>query len=370
MKTDRRKIPPFYAFILFNFYASSRSFVSSRLRGCHRRSKAGQKRGCWMGNANRIIQLGARGSLLSRMQSAEVAAALEASWPGLKVQIVTVVTSGDRIQDRPLHEFGGKGLFTRELEQALLRGEVDLAVHSFKDVPVTMPLVATADLVIAAVPAREDVRDVLVSKIGGDARGIAALPKGARVGTGSLRRQAQLLAARPDLHAQAIRGNVDTRLRKLHDGECDAVVLAMAGLKRAKLWDESCMQAIPIEEMLPAAGQGALALECRREDAELRELLAKLNDPDSALCVKWERSVVETLHGDCHSPIGVYATVEEEKERGGGRMRIRAAVAGRDGRPPVIRAEAVAETTREADAAREVVEKLNAQGAGKLLAGG
>lgn len=180
---------------------------------------------------------------------------------GLRVEMVMVATSGDRIADRPLHEFGGKGLFTKELEQALLRGEVDMAVHSFKDVPVTMPLVDVSELVIAAVPAREDVRDVLVSE---KVRRLEDLPAGARVGTGSLRRQAQVLALRPDVEVVGIRGNVDTRIRRLKGGEYEAVILAYAGVKRAGLFEAGLMTPMAVEAMVPAAGQGALALQCRR----------------------------------------------------------------------------------------------------------
>src|SRR5687768_14549647 len=167
-----------------------------------------------------VLRLGTRGSLLARTQSQLVADDLMLRHPGLRVELVIVRTSGDRITDRPLHEFGGKGLFTKELEQALLAGEVDFAVHSFKDVPVTMPLVDTSGLTIAAVPAREDPRDVLVSR---KAKRLADLPPGARVGTGSLRRACQIVHARPDVVIEPVRGNIDTRLRKLTEGHYDAI---------------------------------------------------------------------------------------------------------------------------------------------------
>ena len=304
------------------------------------------------------IRLGARGSLLSRMQSGMVAETLRQKYPGMKVELVLITTSGDKIQDRPLHEFGGKGLFTKELEQALLRSEVDFAVHSFKDVPVTMPLVATEDLVIAATPRREDPRDMLASRLG---KTIAALPAGARVGTGSLRRQAQVLAARPDLVVVPIRGNVDTRIRKLTSGEYDAVILACAGCKRAGLVDESYMTPLATDVLLPAAGQGALALQCRRSDTGLIRLLSGLDDPTTAMCVKAERAVVQRLNGDCHSPIAAYATVE------GSTLHLRAAVARRDGQPPVIRSESEAGICDADRAVAAVVAALEAQGAVKLL---
>jgi hydroxymethylbilane synthase len=282
-----------------------------------------------------MLRLGTRGSQLARMQSQMIADALEDAVPGLKVELVIIKTTGDQVQDRPLHDIGGKGLFTKELEQALLAGEIDFAVHSFKDVPVTLPLVDTSDLVIAAVPKREDPRDVLVATT---ARTIQDLPPGARVGTGSLRRQSQLLALRPDLVVEMIRGNVDTRLRKRREGQYDAVILAMAGVKRAGLYDEMEMAVLPVDQCVPAAAQGALALECRRSDAPTHDALAKLNDPATADCVQLERQVVLGLNGDCHSPIAALATLN------GTQVTLRTAVGGRDGKPPVIRAEATGES--------------------------
>jgi hydroxymethylbilane synthase len=307
-----------------------------------------------------ILRLGARGSLLSRAQSMLIARALEAAHPGLKVELVIVSTSGDQIQDRPLHEFGGKGLFTKELELALLRWEIDFAVHSYKDVPVTMPLVDVADLVIAAVPAREDAQDLLASE---KARTIASLPQRARVGTSSLRRQAQILALRPDLQMLSIRGNIDTRLRKLKASEYDAIILAMAGVKRANLFDAASMTAIDFAEVLPAAAQGALALQCRKEDRAVRDLLGKLNHPPTAQAVELEREVVRLLEGDCHSPIAAYAEVASQ------RAILTAAVAGAGGQPPVLRAGAAVEASRARGAPAVVVAELARQGAMKLLHG-
>lgn len=263
------------------------------------------------------LRLGTRGSLLARTQSQSVAAAIEKAHPGLQVELIILKTTGDQVQDKPLADIGGKGLFTKELEQALLRNEIDLAVHSFKDVPVTMPLVDQADLTIACVPAREDPRDVLICRDA--ASDLAGLPPGARVGTGSLRRQAQLLSIRPDLQIAPLRGNIDTRLRKLRDGEFDAIVLAMAGLKRVGMYDSATMVALPVDQVTPSAGQGALALQARRNDAATHDRLAPLHQPDVASCVEAERQVVLELSGDCHSPIGAFATLE------GDRMRLRAA---------------------------------------------
>jgi hydroxymethylbilane synthase len=309
------------------------------------------------------LRLGARGSLLSRMQSTATARLLEAAHPGpppLRVDLVIVTTSGDVIQNRPLPEFGGKGLFTKELEQALLRNDVDFAVHSFKDVPVTMPLVDTADLVIAAVPPREDPRDLLASRV---AKNLLDLPKGAKVGTGSLRRGSQLLALRPDLQVLPIRGNVDTRLRKLSEGQYDAVILATAGIKRANLFDASFMTPIDTAQMLPAAGQAALALQCRRDDAATRHFLAALNDGPSALAASLERDVVRLLNGDCHSPIAALATVTADA------VRLQAAVAAKGGHPPVLHADLTLPRSQSSELPQKVVNDLVRQGAAKLLAG-
>jgi hydroxymethylbilane synthase len=263
------------------------------------------------------------------MQSQWVADALEKAHPNLKVELILIKTTGDRITDRPLHEAGGKGLFTKELEQALLAGQVDLAVHSYKDVPVTMPLVEQANLIIAAVPPREDPRDVLVSAT---AKTIAQLPQNAKVGTGSLRRRCQLLALRPDLTVELIRGNIDTRLRKLREGQYNAILLAYAGLRRSALFDGTDMTAIEPEEILPAAGQGALALQCRRDDAATRQLLAPLHSPNDALCVELERAVVQALEGDCHSPIAALATLTDNQ------LILRAAIGKHGGDPPLLHA--------------------------------
>jgi len=277
------------------------------------------------------VRLGTRGSLLARLQSQLVAGELEKRHPGLRVELCIIKTSGDQITDRPLHDMGGKGLFTRELERALLEGKVDMAVHSFKDVPVTMPLVEQTNLIIGAAPVREDPRDVLVCT---SAASIRELPKGARVGTGSLRRRSQLLAARSDLTVVGIRGNVDTRLRKVRDGEYQAVILAMAGLKRSGLFDATIMWPIAVDELLPSAAQGALALQCRRDDTRMRDLLAVLNDEGTALCVQLEREVVRRLEGDCHSPIAALASVK------GPNVELQVAVGKRGGEVPVLRAAA------------------------------
>jgi hydroxymethylbilane synthase len=290
--------------------------------------------------------------MLAKMQSQWVADELERLHPGLNVELVIVKTSGDQITKRPLHELGGKGLFTKELELALLNKEIDLAVHSFKDVPVTMPLVpqATSELIVAAAPKREEPCDVLISHRG--AREVRELPDAATVGTGSLRRRCQLLNLRGDLQIEGIRGNIDTRLRKEREGDFDAIVLAMAGLKRTGLFDSACMTPIPAEQMLPAPGQGALALQCRGDDATTRERLAALNDPDTLDCVAAEREVVRALNGDCTSPIAALAAIS------GSSMTIDAAVGARGGELPVLRASLTVARSEGLEAARKLATSL------------
>ena len=308
-----------------------------------------------------ILRLGTRGSLLARMQSLIVADELEKYHPGLSAEVMICSTIGDQVQDRSLAEIGGKGLFTKELEQALLGGEIDFAVHSFKDVPVTMPLIDTADLVIAAVPHRLDPHDVLVSRT---AQRIADLPGGARVGTGSLRRRCQLLQKRPDLQVEPIRGNIDTRLRKVWDGELDAVILAAAGLRRSGLFLGDSMTLIDLQEMLPAAGQGALALQCRRDNLRARTLLGVLNDSDTACCVAMERSIVAALEGDCHSPIAAYASFDKEQ------ITLRTAIGSRDGLPPIVYSEQNGPSRDAERIAGTVIDSLVALGARDLLHNG
>lgn len=311
-----------------------------------------------MASPTSVLRLGARGSMLSKMQSQTVADAIEKQHPQVKVELVLIKTSGDRITDRPLYAEGGKGLFTREIERALLANEIDFAVHSYKDVPVTMPLVEQSNLVIAAVPPREDPRDVLVST---KAKQIAELPQNAKVGTGSLRRRCQLLALRPDLQIELIRGNIDTRLRKLRAGDFDAILLAYAGLRRSALFDGQDMTAIELSDLLPAAGQGALAIQCRRDDATTRELLSTLHSSDDALCVDLERALVKALEGNCHSPIAALASLKEET------LELSAAVGAHNGDPPVLRAAAQGAKNNSDAVLRSVLSSLETQGVRKIL---
>ena len=254
------------------------------------------------------IRIGTRASLLAQTQSRQVQALVAAAVsgprtkPGVAAPLVLITTSGDRIQDRRLLEAGGKGLFVKELEEALLDGRIDCAVHSMKDVPAEMP----AGLVIGAIPEREDQRDALICRA---AKGFADLPAGARLGTASLRRQAQALFHRPDLKIEMLRGNVDTRLRRLKQGDFDAIILAMAGLNRLGL-QAQVTQALDPALAPPAPGQGALALQVRAEDAGA-PWLAALHHAPSALAVAAERGALSALEGSCRSAIGAYARLEE-----------------------------------------------------------
>ncbi len=274
-----------------------------------------------MGSVNatrRSLVLGTRGSRLAVWQAEWVQARLRESAPDVAVTLRRIKTSGDNILDVPLATIGGKGLFVKEIEDALLRGEIDLAVHSMKDVPTVLP----EGLEILCVPAREDPRDALISR---EAKPLDRLPQGARVGTSSLRRQAQLLHRRPDLKIEMLRGNLDTRLRKLRDGEFDAIVLAAAGLKRMG-WLDQVTEYLPSDVSLPAIGQGALGLEGRREDAFVRGIVAALDHRPTRTAVTAERALLERLEGGCQVPIAAHATLSGE------RLRLDGLVASVDGR--------------------------------------
>jgi hydroxymethylbilane synthase len=253
--------------------------------------------------SNRSLRIGTRGSPMALRQAALVRDRLIAAHPDLAAEIVTVRTTGDRVQDRRLAEIGGKGLFTKEIEEALFADRIDFAVHSLKDVETWIP----EGLEIACVLPRDDPRDVFLSQT---APNLAALPKGARVGTSSLRRQAQLLRRRPDLEVAPMRGNVDTRLRKLAAGEVDATVLALCGLQRLGEIEQAT-EILPREVMLPAVGQGALAIECRVGEAGLRSLLEPLHDQGTAACVTAERAMLAALDGSCRTPIAGLAEIED-----------------------------------------------------------
>jgi hydroxymethylbilane synthase len=285
------------------------------------------------------LTIATRRSALALAQCRAFVQRLGALDPAAQLRELQVVTSGDRIQDRPLADIGGKGLFVKEIEEALLEGRADLAVHSIKDVPGLLP----PGLCIACIPAREDPRDVLVAPGHGT---LAALPAGARVGTSSLRRMASLIALRPDLRVESIRGNVDTRLRKLEAGEFDAIVLARAGLVRLGLAGRAT-EVLSTDASLPAVGQGALGIECREGDSSVRARLAPLHDEPTATCVAAERGVLIALGGDCRTPLGAFA------ERAGDAIRLRAFVASADGSAP-RRAERTAPWPATATAAHDL----------------
>lgn len=266
-----------------------------------------------------LLVLATRRSQLALTQSRAFASTLLAAARGddLSIDELHIVTSGDKTQDKPLQDIGGKGLFIKELEEALLDGRAHFAVHSIKDVPAEL----APNLVIACVPAREDPRDVLVTKSGAT---LAELPAGARVGTSSLRRALAVREARPDLVIEPIRGNVDTRLRKVTEGPYDAVVLALAGLKRLG-WEARATEILSTEVSLPAIGQGALGIECREDDEATRAVLAKVAHAETAIAVAAERAVMASVQGNCRTPVAAFA------ERKGDRMALRALLAEPDG---------------------------------------
>lgn len=261
--------------------------------------------------------IGTRQSLLALWQSRHIAALLRERYPQCEVVLQKIVTKGDRILDVPLAKIGGKGLFTKEIESELLAGGIDLAVHSLKDMPTELP----QGLCLTAITQRANVGDAFVSN---KYASLAELPAGAVLGTSSLRRRAQLLAVRPDLEITDLRGNVDTRLRKLDEGQMDAVILAAAGLERLGYGDR-IREILPPSVCLPAVGQGALAVECREDDAETRAMLDFLNDKAARQATAAERAFLGLVEGGCQVPIGVYAQVQDEA------ITIEAIIASLDG---------------------------------------
>ncbi|RYE92289.1 MAG: hydroxymethylbilane synthase [Myxococcales bacterium] len=266
------------------------------------------------------LTLATRKSLLALAQARAWYATLIAAHPGLTIDELHVVTTGDRITDRPLQEVGGKGLFLKEIEEALAAGRAHLAVHSIKDVPAEL----APGLVLGAVPPREDPRDALVTRSGAP---LADLPAGSRVGTSSLRRSTLLRHLRPDLHYVPLRGNVDTRLRKVAEGEVDAAVLAYAGLRRLGLADRAT-EVLSVEHSLPAVGQGALGIEVRADDASTLDLVRATHHLETAIAVACERGVMLAADGSCQVPIAAHA------RRDGDRLVLRAMLADPDGSRP------------------------------------
>lgn len=299
------------------------------------------------------LRIGTRASRLALWQAEWVQQQLEQLHPGLSVSLVPIITKGDKILDVPLAKVGGKGLFVKELEEALYDGSVDLAVHSMKDVPSVLP----PGLILPCIPPREDPRDALVTP---DGRGFAQLPQGARIGTSALRRQAQLLHRRPDLTIVSLRGNVETRLRKMDEEQLDGIVLAAAGLKRLQLADRIAEYLDP-ELSLPAIGQGALGLECRQGDSRTLNLIAPLHHAETAVAVIAERAFLRRLNGGCQVPLAAHAVVK------GDRVDLIGLVAEVDGSR--LLKDTLSAPLAEAEAAgRQLAESLLSQGADSILA--
>ncbi|MCL2790901.1 MAG: hydroxymethylbilane synthase [Desulfobulbus sp.] len=298
------------------------------------------------------LRIGTRASLLAVTQSTWVKDRIEQAHPGIRVELVKITTTGDRILDVPLAKVGGKGLFVKEIEDALLTGAVDLAVHSMKDVPTELP----AGLHIGIVPPRETAQDALLSNRHDS---IAALPAGATVGTSSLRRRSQLAALRPDLAIVDLRGNIDTRLRKLDDGLFDAVILAGAGLHRLGLASRITSLLEP-DQMLPAIGQGALGIELRRDDAGLLAGLQVLHHPATAVAVAAERAFLLRLEGGCQVPIGAHATLHDDT------LTLTGLIASVDGRV-LIKDQATAKAEKAAELGATLADTLLARGGKAIL---
>ena len=299
------------------------------------------------------LRIATRQSPLALWQANYVADALRAHHPGLQVELLTFVTRGDKILDTPLAKIGGKGLFVKELEVAMLEGRADLAVHSMKDVPMAFP----EGLGLTAICVREDPRDAFVSNHFAD---LDALPVGAVVGTSSLRRQCQLRRYRPDLVIKDLRGNVNTRLAKLDNGEYDALILASAGLIRLDM-AARIRAALPETLLLPAVGQGAVGIECRLDDARTRALLAPLNHVDTAICVSAERAMNTRLQGGCQVPIAGFATLHD------GQLSMQGRVGSLDG-SQLLQADACGAAADAVQLGEQVADLLLAAGAAEILA--
>jgi hydroxymethylbilane synthase len=298
------------------------------------------------------LRIGTRGSQLALWQSRWVQQAIERQWPAAATELVIIKTTGDKITDVPLAKVGGKGLFVKEIEEALMDGRIDLAVHSMKDMPAQLP----QGLCISAVPERENPLDALISN---NNMSLDALPQGARVGTSSLRRSSQLLHRRPDLNIFALRGNLDTRLKKLSGGNLDAIVLATAGLKRLGL-SHLITTILPPDTMLPAVGQGALCLESRTRDSRTTQIVTSLDHSATHQAVIAERAFLHRLEGGCQVPIAAFATIEDE------RLELTGLVAELDG-STLISETTAGPSAQAASIGLDLAEKLVARGAGAIL---
>ena len=298
------------------------------------------------------LVIGTRGSKLALWQSEYIKGKVE-QITGLPVELKIIKTTGDKILDVPLAKVGGKGLFTKELEVELLAGTVDLCVHSMKDVPTELP----DGLFIAAMPERVDPRDVLVSGAGYD---LKTLPEGAKLGTSSLRRRAQVVHMRPDLEIVDVRGNLDTRMRKAENGELDAVVLASAGITRMG-WADRITSYVPVTQMVPAVGQGAIGIEIREDDEFMRHVMEQVGHPETMECVTAERVVMRMLEGGCQVPIGAYARYED------GALVMDALVGSVDGKR-IVREQLCGDAGEPEALGEAMVARLRALGAGEILA--
>jgi len=300
----------------------------------------------------KTIKIGTRGSQLALWQANWVKSELEKRNAGLAVEIIKIKTTGDKILDVPLAKVGGKGLFVKEIEEALLRGDIDLAVHSMKDVPTDLP----AELHLSAITEREDPRDALISK---DKRLFNELPERAKIGTSSLRRQAQLLHIRPDFRIQQLRGNLDTRIKKLTTEGLDAIIVAAAGVRRMG-WQDKITEYLSIDDSLPAIGQGALGIECRIDDKEINNLLEPFNHPETSVCVKAERAFLKKLEGGCQVPIAAYGIIKDKN------ISLAGLVASVDGTE--MHKEKIEGKVEDAEKIGiELAEKLLSRGADKVL---
>jgi len=297
------------------------------------------------------LVLGTRGSKLALWQAEWVQAQLQETHSGLKVELVKIKTTGDKILDVPLAKVGGKGLFVKEIEEAMLRGEIDIAVHSMKDVPVEFP----EGLHLAVICEREDPRDALISK------GVpfSALPQGAKIGTSSLRRSCQLLSRRPDFKIVQLRGNLETRFRKLDEKQFDAMILAAAGVKRLG-WKDRVTEYLDTDVSLPAIGQGAIGIECRIADEEVHRIINVLNHEETSICVRAERACLEVLEGGCQVPIAAHAVLKD------GKVSMRGLVGNLDG-TTIIRAEASGPAAEAERIGRKLAEDLLGRGAKAIL---
>ncbi len=302
------------------------------------------------------VRIGTRKSPLALWQAEFVKAELQARFPDLDFSLHHIQTTGDKILDSPLSKIGDKGLFTREIEHALLRGEIDLAVHSLKDLPTKTP----DGLAISAITKREDTRDVLISKT---PTTLLTLPNGAKVATGSLRRRSQLLACRPDLEIHDMRGNLNTRFQKFFESEFDAMLLAFAGVHRLKM-DDNISELISHDFILPAVGQGALAVETRQDDTFINEMIQPLNHFETELAVSAERSLLRTLEGGCQIPIGAFASFDGE------RFKLSAFVGSLDGKATLRETLVKSGVSSLSDAETvgvELAERLREKGCDKIL---